>query len=103
MSDSRRCGICLLAPREGDPMGHIRLHDDDVAKVTIYGGGVPRTVTSGCYQACTECIDRFRPVVSERLWRTHDAGNDGRGVFDAAGNPVMVLPAGSMAYGNMLL
>ncbi len=52
------CGVCRLALRDGDQGQAIRLHPDDIGSLGI---------KPGCYSACRECVDYFRPHIHWRL------------------------------------
>ena len=56
----RLCGICKRSPREDDPMSVIRLYPEYLAN----------GADAGAYQCCSECLEKFTPVVKARLIRT---------------------------------
>ncbi|MES2342317.1 MAG: hypothetical protein V4597_11610 [Pseudomonadota bacterium] len=61
------CGLCRLAARDDDQGTQaIRLHPDDLAAVRGMVHPV-RPEAPGCYAACRECVNWWRPVIEARL------------------------------------
>ena len=52
------CGICRLAMRDNDIGTIMRIAEQDVAGLEV---------EAGCYSACLECVERFKPRIHRRL------------------------------------
>lgn len=56
------CGVCRLALPDGDRPRVLRLASEDLEGTSVE--------EPGAYAACTECVERFKPVLLERFQQT---------------------------------
>jgi hypothetical protein len=56
---ARKCGVCGLAPREGEEMRPIRLRTEEDLEASA-------ATELGLYSSCAECVDKHRARVAKR-------------------------------------
>lgn len=59
-SDLPICGLCRLALRENERTQPMRIVASDVEGTDT---------AEGCYAACSECVEKWRPLIATRLRR----------------------------------